>query len=77
MRAWPERFRHTYDVEGLIAIRTGVGSTKRRFESLGVEARVRLLDRLRRRLSVMSAADLTDTAEITLATARAESREGW
>lgn len=72
VRAWPERFSHRYDLEGLIAIRTRVGSTKRRFESLGVQARARLLDRLRRRLSAMSPEDLTDTAEITFATAQAE-----
>jgi SAM-dependent methyltransferase len=69
IRTWQHRFGHAYTLEELMAVRTKLGWSKRRVESLAPEARETFLRRARLRLERMSPRDFVDDAEIIFATA--------
>jgi len=72
VRTWAPRFGHAYSLDEFITVRTRLGWSKRRFESLDPEAREVLLQDARRRLERMSPGDFVDDADIIFATAVAE-----
>jgi ubiquinone/menaquinone biosynthesis C-methylase UbiE len=70
VRAVAEEFTHKIDLDNFIALRTGVGSTRQRLESLDKDTRRRCVMRARARLSDLSADDFTLRIPIILASAR-------
>ncbi len=69
IRTWTHRFGHAYSLDEFITVRTKLGWSKRRFESLSPEARAAFLRSARMRLEKMSLRDFVDDAEIIFATA--------
>lgn len=70
VRARVQEFTHRIELEEFIRLRTRVGSTRQRFESLNENARRRFDARVRERLSELSAGDWVLRMPIVLATAR-------
>jgi ubiquinone/menaquinone biosynthesis C-methylase UbiE len=70
VRAATEEFTHKIALDDFIGLRTGVGSTRQRFESLDEDARRRCVMRARERLSDLSADDFTLRIPIILASAK-------
>jgi ubiquinone/menaquinone biosynthesis C-methylase UbiE len=62
-------FGHTFGLEEFLEIRTRMGWSRRRFDSMEPERRQRFLEDARRRLERMTPADLTDRTRVILATA--------
>ena len=71
VRTWVRRFGHAYTLDEFITVRTKLGWSKRRFESLDLETRGRFLENARRRLEKMAPRDFLDDTEIIFATATA------
>jgi ubiquinone/menaquinone biosynthesis C-methylase UbiE len=70
MRAVVQEFTHRIDLEEFIRLRTGVGGTRQRLESLDEGGRRRCVARARERLLNLSADDLVLRMPIVLASAR-------
>ena len=68
IRTWNHRFGHAYTLEEFMAVRTKLGWSKRRVDSLASEAREAFLCGARLRLEKMSPRDFVDDAEIIFAT---------
>jgi SAM-dependent methyltransferase len=64
IRAWSERFAHRWDLDTLVAQRTGVGSYRRRLETLDAQTRRACLARITARLATMNAGDFVYRPEI-------------
>ncbi|MGH9868062.1 MAG: class I SAM-dependent methyltransferase [Candidatus Polarisedimenticolia bacterium] len=69
IRAWTVPFRHPYQVEDFVAMRTTWGSTRRRFESLEPGRRAAFLERVGARLGSLEPSDFVDRANLIYATA--------
>ncbi len=67
--SWTHRFGHAYTLEEFMAVRTKLGWSRRRFESVAPEVREAFLRRARLRLEKISRCDFVDDAEIIFATA--------
>jgi len=69
VRTWTHRFGHAYTLDEFMTVRTRLGWSKRRVESLPADARRAFLRSARSRLEKMSPRDFLDDAEIIFATA--------
>ena len=67
IRAWLERFTHQWDLETLVAQRTGFGPYHRRLDTLDAPARSACLARITARLASMDAEDFVYQPEIVFA----------
>ena len=69
INTWKHPFGHPYSLEEFIAVRTRLGWSKRRVDSLAPDSRTSFLRRARLRLEKMDRSDFVDDAEIVFATA--------
>jgi ubiquinone/menaquinone biosynthesis C-methylase UbiE len=69
VRVVVEDFSHEMQIEDFIALRTGVGSSRQRFDMLPESARAQCLSRARARMAKLSADEFTLRMEIILASA--------
>jgi ubiquinone/menaquinone biosynthesis C-methylase UbiE len=68
IRTWSHPFGHAYTLEEFMTVRTKLGWSKRRVDSLPPEAREAFLCRARLRLEKMGPRDFVDDAEIIFTT---------
>jgi hypothetical protein len=71
VRTWVRRFGHAYTLDEFLEVRTRLGWSRRRFESLAPETRGAFLRAARRRLEAMRGRDFVDDTKVIFATARA------
>lgn len=69
IRTWTQPFEHRQSRDEFLAHRTGHGSSKRRLDSLSVEARTICIDRARTRLQALATDDFVDRDEVIFAVA--------
>lgn len=68
VRTWTDRLHNAMDPDTFLATRTGLGMTKRRFETLEPGAREDCVARVRDRLAGLSPDDLIERDEVILST---------
>jgi hypothetical protein len=70
-RVWTERVEYQWTLQRFAGLRTGMGVTKRRLETLAPEMRRACLDRIEARMSRLSSSDLLGRGTAICATAAA------
>ena len=70
IRAWSEDLIHEIGPEDLVALRTGMGASRRRLARLEPEERMSFLLRVRRRFDVLGPGAFTARGKVVYATAR-------
>lgn len=67
VRTWTEPFEYRYTPESFLEMRTRLGGSRLRYESLAPDRRRLLLNRMRERLAAMRTEALVDSAEMIFA----------